>query len=206
MDAATDADITATTGTVTTTAGGAISVEKFVPDGFTRFRIPIFQGKALYRVSIEVLLEAALRIERPPMVSLDHHPERKEKFTQEVRLYRPGTSRTVSETVHVSHPDGTTTQQVISANLSIPGATVTRDATVTVTHEEHVRAEVTERGPMTTTRVEPLEMTSSIGVDDPYKALRIPEPEPEPEPATQTPGDLDELKKLFEILGWEWPW
>ena len=206
VDAATDAEITAIEGTVTTTAGGAVSVEKFVPDGFTRFRVPIFQGKALYRVSTEVQLDAALSVERPPMVSLDHHPERKEEFTQEVRLYRPGTSRTVSETVHVSHPDGTTTQQVISANLSIPGATVTRDATVTVTHEEHVRAEVTERDPMTTTRVEPLEMTSSIGVDDPFVALKIPEPEPEPEPATQTPGDLDELKKLFEILGWEWPW
>ena len=206
VDAATDAEVTAITGTVTTTAGGAISVEKFVPDGFTRFQVPIFQGKALYRVGIEVQLEAALSVEQPPMVSLDHHPEREEEFTQEVKLYRPGTSRTVSETVHVSHPDGTTTQQVISANLSIPGATVTRDATVTVTHEEHVRAEVTERGPMTTTRVEPLEMTTSIGVDDPYRALRIPEPEPEPEPATQTPGDLDELKNLFEILDWEWPW
>ena len=206
VDAATDAAVTAIEGTVTATAGGAISAEKFVPDGFTLFRVPIFQGKALYRVGIEVQMEAALSVEQPPMVSLDHHPEREEEFTQEVELYRPGTSRTVSETVHVSHPDGTTTQQVISANLSIPGATVTRDATVTVTHEEHVRAEVTERGPMTTTRSEPLEMMSSIGVDDPFVALRIPEPEPEPEPATQTPGDLDELKKLFQLLGWEWPW
>lgn len=206
VDAATDAAVTAIAGTVTATAGGAVSVEELVPDGFTRFRVPIFQGKALYRVSIEVQAEATLRVEQPPMVGLTHHPEREEKVTQQVDLYRPGTSRTVSETVHVSHPDGTTTQRVISANLSIPGATVRRDATVTVTHEEHVRAEVTERGPMTLGRVEPLEMTSSIGVDDPFVALKLPEPEPQPEPATQTPGDAGELKRLFELLGWEWPW
>ena len=28
---------------------------------------------------------------------------------------------------------------------------------------------------------------------------------PEPELVMQRPGTLDELKKLFELVGWKWP-
>ena len=200
------ADVVAITGTLTITAGGSVGTVPFVPDGFTTFRAPVFLGEAIHGVRIEAQLDAGLRMELPPMVGLAHHPERDEEVTKTVDIYRPGTTRTVSETVDLLHPDGTTTRHVISANLSVPGATVTRDVTVTVTHEEHVKAEVTERAPMARTRSETLQMTSSIGSDDPYQVLRLPEPEPEPEPATQTPGDLEELRKLFELLGWRWPW
>ena len=108
--------------------------------------------------------------------------------------------------MEVSNPDGTTTQHVISATLSIPGSTVARDVTVTVKHPEHVRAEVTERAPLTRTRREVLGMASTIGADDSFELLTLPEPEPTPEPAEQSPADLDELRRLFELLGWRWPW
>ena len=206
VDVAADAAVTGITGSVTVTAGGANAVETLVPDGVTSFRVPILQGKALYRVTVGVQAEATLQVAMPPLVALSHHPERDERITRTVTLYRPGASRTVSKTVNLSHPDGTTTQHVISATLSIPGANVNRNVTVTVNHEEHVRAEVTERTPRVLGRSESLEMASSVGIDEPYEVLKIPEPETEPEPATQTAGDLDELKKLFEVLGWEWPW
>ena len=206
LDVAEDADVKGITGTVTATAGGSSSTTALVPDATTSFRVEVPVGKTIHGVNIEVQAEATLEIDIPPLVTLTHHPERNERITRTVSLYRPGASRTVSKTVDLSHPDGTTTQHVISATLSVPGAYVSRNVTVTVTHEEHVRAEVTERAPVTRTRSESLGMTSGVGADDPYEVLRIPEPEPEPEPATQTPGDLDELKKLFEILGWEWPW
>ena len=206
VNAATEAEITAITGAVAVTGGGSRSTAALVPDGTTLFRVDVPSGRALHRVSIEAQMEATLRIDLPPLVTLTHHPERDEQVTQRVNLYRPGTSRTVSETVTLSHPDGTTSQHVISATLSVAGATIAKDVTVTVTHEEHVRAEVTDRAPMTLTRSESLGMTSSIGSDDPYETLTLPEPEPEPEPATQTPGNLEEMRKLFELLGWRWPW
>ena len=201
-----DADVTAVTGNVTVDVGGARTTVVFVPNGSTAFRIEVPAAKAVHEVILQAALEAALQIDLPPLVTLTHHAERSEQITKRVNLYRPGASRTVSETVEVSNPDGTTTQHVISATLSIPGSTVARDVTVTVKHPEHVRAEVTERAPLTRTRREVLGMASTIGADDSFEILALPEPEPEPAPATQTPGNLEELRKLFELLGWRWPW
>ena len=199
-----DADVTNIAGTVT--VGGARATVAFVPNGTTAFRIEVPAGKAIHEVTLQTALEAALKIDLPPLVALSHHPEREEQVSKRVSLYRPGTSRTVSRTVDLSHPDGTTTQHVISATLSIPGATVSRDVTVTVTHDEHVGAEVMDRASLTQTRSETSEMASTIGADDSFEMLSLPEPEPTPEPAEQTPADLDELRRLFELLGWSWPW
>ena len=49
-------------------------------------------------------------------------------------------------------------------------------------------------------------MASTIGADDSFELLTLPEPEPTPEPAEQTLVDTDELRRLFELLGWRWPW
>ena len=49
-------------------------------------------------------------------------------------------------------------------------------------------------------------MASTIGADDSFELLTLPEPEPTPEPAEQSPADTDELRRLFELLGWSWPW
>ena len=201
-----DADVTAVAGTVIVTVGGAQGPVPFVPNGFTEFRVNVPAGEAVHKVTLQAALEGALRIELPPLVALTHHPKRDEEITTRVKLYRPGTSRTVSETVNLLHLDGTTTQHVISATLSVPGTTVARDVTVTVEHEEHVRAEVMERAPLARTRIEALDMASTIGADDSFELLTLPEPEPTPEPAEQTPADTDELRRLFELLGWSWPW
>ena len=206
VSAVLDAEVTAITGTVTVAAGGSRSTAAFIPNGSTSFRVEAPAGKAVHEVTLQSDVEADLSIPLPPLVTLTHHPERDERITKRVHLYRPGASRTVSETVQLSHQDGTTTQHVISATVSVPGATVARDVTVTVTHPENVQAEVTERAPIARTRSESLGMMSSIGADDPYEPLALPEPEPGPEPATQTPGDLEELRELFELLGWRWPW
>ena len=184
----------------------------FVPDGETPFSLPVAEGEAVHAVTIGADLEASLRIPIPPLMQLTHHPERTEYRTETVSMWRPGTSRTVSETVSVTHDNGTTTQHVVTATLSIPGETVHRDVTLTIVHTEHVKAEVVDRPPIAGSREESLAMASSIGADDPFEVLALPEPEPEPEPAEQTPGGDPEsssgqvLRHWFDILGWEWPW
>ena len=138
------------------------------------------------------------------MTHLTHHLERTERRTETVSLWRPGTSRTVSETVTVTHDDGTTTQHTISATLSIPGRTVHRNVTLTIVHPEHVKAETVEREPVTRTREEQLSLASGVGSDDLFAALALPEPEPEDPPADQEPAGG--LSEWFDLLGWEWPW
>ena len=130
-----------------------------------------------------------------------------------MRLVRPGTTRTVSETVSVTHDDGTTTQHVVSAVLSIPSAVIHRDVTLTIVHPERVVAEVVDREPLDRTREESLSMASSVGSDAPFEVLVLPEPEPVEPPAEQSPGGDDPesssgqaLRRWFDILGWEWPW
>ena len=141
----------------------------------------------------------------PPLVRLTHEPRWTEYRTETVPLTRPGTSRRVSKTVSVNHADGTTTNHTISARLSIPSRVVYRDVTLAIVHPEHVKGEVVERPPIVTTRAEALSLASSVGADDPFEVLVLPEPEPEPERGEQTPAD-GELGHWFDLLGWEWPW
>ena len=139
------------------------------------------------------------------MTQLTHHPERTEYRTRTVSLWRPGTSRTVSETVTVTHENGTTTHHVVTAVLSIPGETVYRDVTLTIVHPERVEAEVVDREPLDRTREEFLSMESSVGSDAPFELFVKPEPEPVEPPAEQSPAG-DDLRDWFDFLGWEWPW
>ena len=199
-----DADVTAITGTLSATTGAATANVPFVPGGETSFSIPVGIGEATHAVSVDVSLEASLRIPIPPLTTLTHHPERTEQRTETVSLWRPGTSQTVSETVTVTNQDGTTTEHVVTATLSVPGETVQKDVTLTIVHPEHVKAETTDRGPLTRTRQESLSLASTVGSDDPFTALTLPEPEPEDPPAEQTPANG--LLDWFERLGWEWPW
>ena len=90
-----EAAVAAITGTVSVAVGGSRTSASFVPNGETRFSIPVATGKAVHGVAIEAELEAALRIAMPPMIRLTHHPERTEHRTETVRLVRPGTSETV---------------------------------------------------------------------------------------------------------------
>ena len=200
-----EAEVIEITGIVTVAGGGSVSSASFVPDGETFFRLPVATGEAVHALTIDASLEAALSIPLPPLTQLTHHPERTEYRTRTVSLWRPGTSRTVSETVTVTHDDGTTTHHVVTAILSIPGETVYRDVTLTILHPERVVAEVVDREPLDRTREEFLSMESSVGSDAPFKALVLPEPEPVEPPAEQTPAG-EGLRDWFDFLGWEWPW
>ena len=206
VTAAMDAAVSGIAGTVAVAAGDSHAEASFVPNGETAFRLPVATGEAVHEVAIEIGLEAALRIDMPPLVLLTHHPERTEQRTETVSVLRPGVSRTVSETVTVTHTDGTTTSHTVSANLSIPSEVVHVNVTLNVRHPEHVRAEVVERGPRARTRTESLSLELSVGSDDPFEVFVPPEPEEEPEPAEQRPLTDEETSDLFDHIGWERPW
>ena len=197
-----EAEVKAIAGTVTVSSSASQATVPFVPDGESRFTLAVAEGEAIHALAIEAELEATLSIPVPPLTQLTHHPERTEYRTKTVSLWRPGTSRTVSETVTVTHGDGTTTRHVVTAVLSIPGETVHEDVPLTIIHPERVTAEVLEREPAAGTREESMEMASSVGADAPFVK---PEPEPVEPPAEQTPGG-DGLRHWFDFLGWEWPW
>ena len=199
------AAVTAVAGTVAVGNGASVTRVPFVPDGESRFTLSVAEGEAIHELEIEAELEATLSIPVPPLTQLTHHPERTEYRTKTVSLWRPGTSRNVSETVTVTHDDGTTTHHVVSAVLSIPGETVYRDVTLTIIHPERVTAEVIDREPFDRIREESLEMAATVGSDAPFEFFVKPEPEPVDPPAEQTPGGGG-LRHWFDILGWEWPW
>ena len=191
--------MTAVTGSVSVTDGGFSVTVPFVPDGETAFALPMARGEAVRTVEIGVDLAATLSVPMPDLVRLTHHPARTEDHTRTVRLWRPGTGRTVSRTVTVSHGDGITTRHTISAYLSVPGATVTRNVTVRIDHEEHVRAVVEAQRPIERTRAEALALSASLGADAPFRAMVYPQPEIETEPARQRAISVARMRELF---GW----
>jgi len=204
-----EAEVTAVTGTVDAATGASSASVAFVPDGETAFILSVPTGDAVHAVSVDASLTASLSVPIPPMTVLTHHPERTEERTETVSLYRPGASDSDSdsETITVTHDDGTTTTHTVSAYAyaHVPARTIQKDVTITIVHPEHVKAEVVEREPLTSSREEGLALApSGVGSDDPYAALTVPEPEPEDPPAEQTPAGS--LREWFERLGWEWPW
>ena len=203
-----EAGVTAIEGTVSAATGGPHASFPFVPNGETNFTLPVGDGQALHAVSVDASLEASLSISVPPLTTLTHVPERTEYRTETVSLWRPGASDSDSdsETITVTHDDGTTTVHTISAYAYayVPGRTIHKDVTITIVHPEHVKAEVVERQPLTRTRNETLSLASSVGFDDPFGTLTLPEPEQEDPPAEQTPADG--LRRWFDRLGWKWPW
>ena len=189
-----DAEVTAITGTVAAATGASQASVPFVPNGET-----------IHVVTVDVSLEASLRIPMPPLTQLTHHPARVQHVTKTVHLLRPGDSDYDSETVTVSCGEGATSSATATAYAYVPSVTIAKEVTVDVLHPEHVKAEVVERSPIAKTRNESLSLASSVGSDDPFEALVLPEPEPVDPPAEQTPADGD-LSDWFRILGWEWPW
>ncbi len=199
-----DAQVTAVTGTVAAATGASHTNVAFVPGGETRFRLPIGDGQAFHAVSVDVSLEASLRIPIPPLTQLTHHPERVEQVTKTVHLHRAGDSDSDSETATATCDDGSTSTATATAYAYVPSATIAKEVTVTIVHPEHVKAETVEREPVTRTREESLALASSVGSDDTFKVLVLPEPEPVDPPAEQEPADG--LRGWFEDMGWEWPW
>ncbi len=199
-----DAQVTAITGTVSAATGASHESVPFVPDGETRFTLPVGDGAGIHNVTVDASLEASLRIPIPPLTVLTHHPERTEQVTRTVHLHRPGDSDSDSQTATAACEDGATATATATAYAYVPSATIARQVTVEVLHKEHVKAETVERSPVTRTRSETLSLASAVGSDDPFAVLVLPEPEPEDPPAEQEPADG--LRQWFDRLGWEWPW
>ena len=170
-----DAQVTAVTGTVAASTGASQASVAFVPDGETSFRLPIGDGLAIHAVSVDVSLEASLRIPIPPLTQLTHHPERVEQVTRTVHLYRPGDSDYDSQTVTVTNEDGSTESATATAYAYVPSATIAKQVTVDVLHKEHVKAETVERSPISRSREESLGLASAVGSDDPFKVLVLPQ-------------------------------
>ena len=199
-----DGQVTAVTGTVAAATGASHTSVSFVPNGETRFTLPVGDGQTIHAVSVDVSLEASLRIPIPPLTQLTHHPERVEQVTRIVYLHRPGDSDSDSDTATATCEDGATASATATAYAYVPSATIAKQVTVEVLHKEHVKAETVERSPITRIRGETMSLASAIGSDDPFEVLVLPEPEPEEPPAEQEPADG--LRGWFDLLGWEWPW
>ena len=199
-----NAEVTAITGTIAAAAGASTTSVRFDPGVEKNFRINVPAGEALHDVTVDVSLEASLRVPMPPLIELTHHPERTEERTETFALWRPGASKTVSQTITVEHGDGTTTDHTVTATAHLAGQTVYRDVTMTIVHPEHVKAEVVQRAPISRSREEQMGVAADVGSDDPYQALELPEPPPEDPPAEQERAGG--LQGWFEQLGWEWPW
>ena len=69
-----DAAVTAITGTVNVGVGGSHTSVPFVAGGETRFRLPVGAGEAVHAVSVDVSLEAALRISAAAPGAFDPPP------------------------------------------------------------------------------------------------------------------------------------
>ena len=199
-----DAQVTAIEGTVSAATGASQTSVALVPNGETRFTLPVGDGVDIHAVSVDASLEASLRIPIPPLTVLTHHPERTEQVTKTVHLHRPGDSDSDSQTATAACEDGATASATATAYAYVPSATIARQVTVDVLHKEHVKAETVEREPLTRTREESLSLAAAVGSDDPFAVLVLPEPEPEDPPAEQEPADG--LRQWFDRLGWEWPW
>ena len=184
----------------------------FVPNGETSFRLSVPTGEAIHAVSVDVNLEASLRIPMPPLTAA-HPPPGAGGASHQDRapVDRPGDSDYDSETVTVTCDDGTessaptTSSATATAYAYVPSATIAKEVTVDVLHKERVEAETVEREPLTRTREEALDLASAVGADDPFEVLVVPETEPEEPPAEQEPAGGG-LSDWFEQLGWEWPW
>ncbi len=197
------AAVTAVSGTLTVSVGGRRASVRLTANGETRFELALGAGRELLALEVTAALTADLEIALPPLVQLTHHPHRVEQRTQTVTLTRPGTSQTVSKSVSVPLPNGGSSTHVISATLSIPPAQVQQDVSLTVEHDEHVRAELIERAPLQTSRSEELTFSAGIAADDGYQALVIPEEEPQRTPSVQIQVSGGDLQQLLALLGWE---
>ena len=197
VDAVIESTVAAITGTYAITDGG-FSVTVPFAEGETEFSLPVAIGDVVRTVAIDLALEATLEVPMPDLVRLTHHPARTEMQTRSVSLWRPGTGRTVSRTVTVSHEDGTTSQHTISAYLSIPGATVTKNVTLSIEHDEHARAEVESQSPIERSRTEALALAADIGGDAAFRVMVYPAPAVETAPAGQRPATDAEMEGLLK--------
>ena len=193
-------------GSVTAASGESSATVELDPPGSAAFQLPVPVGEAVHELSIEAALEAHLRGSAPPKVTLELIPAREEFRLVPVKVWRPGASEVVSETVTVQHDDGATSQHEVSARLVVPSKEITVVPTVLIKHEEYILAMVSPRGSAYGSREETVQMALTIGSDALYRPFVPPPVEATPTPPVQTPITEDGGKGLFSIFGWEWPW
>ena len=105
-------------GTVKVESGAHRAAASFLPNGDTRFNLPLPNEKADHKLEITAELTAALNVPLPPMLQTTHHPARTDVYTRRVSL-------SCGE-----------------------GSSVTRTVRIYVYHEEHVRAVEVQRAPV----------------------------------------------------------
>ena len=193
-------------GSVTVSSGEASATVHLNPPGSAVFQLPVPVGEGLHELSVEATLEANLRANAPPLVTLTLIPEREEFRRVPVQVVRPGTSERVTKTVTVQHDDGSTSSHEISAHLIVPSKVVTVVPTVLIKHEEFILGTVNYRGSAYGSKEEILLMALTIGADARYTPFVPPPVEEEPPPPIQTRLTGDEAEDLFGLFGWEWPW
>ena len=152
-----DASVTRITGRVNLMAGSHKTSAAFVPNGETRFRLPVSNEKADHRLEITAELTATLNVPLPPTLQTTHHPARTRVFTRRVtcRCGESSTTKTVRIRVHYE-------EHVRAVETQRAQATPTRAETI------------------------PLAPGPGIGTDDPYVGLHVPPPKPPPPRAEQT--------------------
>ena len=156
-----DATVTRIAGRVNVTAGSHRASASFVPNGQTRFRLPIGSSKATHEVEITADLTATLNVPLPPMLQTTHHPARTDVYTRRVTCRCGESSTTKTVRIYVYHSEHVR-------------AVETQPAPVTRTRPETA----------------PLATALGVGADDPYQPLHVPPPTPPPPRAEQTPvGD-----------------
>lgn len=198
--------VTGVSGTATVSSGEESTTVRLDPPGSALFRLPAPSGRTLHELGIEATLEAGLRGNAPPLVTLILIPEREETRLVPVKVLRPGTSKTVSETVTVRNEDGTTSSHEISARLTIPSEVITVVPRVLIKYEEYIAATVSPRGSAYGSKEETVELALAIGADAPYAPFVPPPREEEPPPPVQTQLTDDESRGIFDLFGWTWPW
>ena len=172
-----DASVTRITGRVNVTAGSHRASASFVPNGQTRFTLPVSNRKANHKLEITAELTATLNVPMPPMLQTTHHPARTDVYTRQVtcRCGESSTTRTVR--IYVYHREHVR-------------AVESQRAPVTRTRPE--------TAPLATAPVSSTGQALGVGADDPYRALHVPPPTPPPPTAEQTP--------VGDSSWWSWPW
>jgi len=159
-----DADVTGITGTASVTWGGHSATAAFVPDGETRFTLPVANARAVNELEIAADLTATLNVPRPPMLQTTHHPARTDVYTRRVTC-RCGESTTVKTVrIYVHHPEHVRAVENQRADM-----TRTRTETVSLVPVSNAA------------------QTVNLGADAPYRVLHVPPPKPPPPRAEQTP-------------------
>ena len=172
-----DAAVTGITGTVAVQWGGRRATAAFVPDGETRFDLPVPDRQAIHDLEITADLTATLNVPLPPMLQTVHHSARTDVHRRTVSLScgEYSVSRTVVIRVH--HPEHVRAVEVERAPAP---------------------AERTESIALAPAPVSGAGRALGLGADDPYAGLAVPAPTPEPPKAEQT--------EVGDSSWWGEPW